>query len=72
MLINMATEGNGNVIYLVWNIVQHLAFWEMINSIVTATNQEQYPNIVLIASAEILERQGSILPSSFYGQLPNC
>ena len=27
---------------------------------------------MLIASAKILEHEASILPSSFYGQLPNC
>ena len=43
----------------------------MINSILTATNQEQETNITLIASAEIPEREGSILPCSFYGQLPD-
>ena len=44
----------------------------MINSIMTATNQEQWTNIVLIASAEIRKREESILPPpSFYGQLPD-
>ena len=38
MLLNMAAEGNVNVNNLV---VQHPAFREMINSILTATNQEQ-------------------------------
>ena len=41
MLINMAAEGNVNVKNLVQTIVQHLAFQETINSILTATNQEQ-------------------------------
>ena len=40
MLINMAAEGNVNVNNLVQTIVQHPAFRETINSILTATNQE--------------------------------
>ena len=46
MLINMAAEGN--VKNIVQTIVQHLAFRETINSILTVTNQEQLTNIVLI------------------------
>ena len=105
---NMSTaEGNVNVKNLVQTIVQHLAFRETINSILTTTNQEQLPfndqcshhietsqlicsanqqtgfymmgtlvvkrltYIVLIVSAEIPKREGSIYPSSFYRQLPN-
>ena len=40
MLINMAAERNVNVNNLVKVIVQHPAFQETINSILTATNQE--------------------------------
>ena len=67
----MAAEGNVNVNNLVQAIVQHPAFRETINLILTATNQEQSTNIVLIALAEISDRKGSISPSSFYGQLPD-
>ena len=71
MLINMAAEGNVNVKNLVQTIVEHLAFREAINSILTATNQEQLTYIVLIDSPEIPEREESIYPSRFYRQLPN-
>ena len=71
MLINMAAERNVNFKNLVQTIVQHLAFRETINSILTATNQGQLTYIVLIVWTEILEREGSIYPSSFYKQLPN-
>ena len=67
----MATQGNINVNNLVKTVVEHPAFQEVFNSILTATYQEQSTNIVLIALAEIWEREGSISPSSFYGQLPN-
>ena len=67
----MATQGNINVNNLVKTVVVHPAFQEVFNSILTATYQEQSTNIVLIALAEIWEREGSISPSSFYGQLPN-
>ena len=60
MLINMATEGNVIVKNLVQTIVQHLAFRETINSILTATNQVQLTYIVLIVSAEVPERDGGI------------
>ena len=72
MLINMAAKGNVSVKNLVQTIVQHLAFRETNNSILTATNQEQSTYIVLIVSTEISECEGSIYTSSFYGQLPNC
>ena len=72
MLINMAAEGNVNVSNLVQIIVRHPGFEETINSILAATNHEQSTNIVLTASTEIGEREGSISPSSFYGQLPEC
>ena len=49
----MAAEGNFNVNNLVQTIIQHPVFWETINSIQTATNQEQSTNIVLTALAEI-------------------
>ena len=66
-LNNMNTaEGN-----LVQTMVQYLAFRETINSILTATNQEQFIYIVLIVSAEIPERKESIYSSSFYRLLPN-
>ena len=58
----MAAEGNVNV--NIQTIVQHPVFRETINSILTATNQEQSTNIVLIASAEIAEWEGSILHHS--------
>ena len=51
MLTNMAVEKNVNIKNLVQAIVQHLAFQEMINSILTTTNQEQLTYIVLIVSA---------------------
>ena len=60
MIITMDAEGNVNVKNLVQTVVQHLAFQETINSMLTATNQEQLTDIVLIVSAEILERKGSI------------
>ena len=69
MVINSA-EGNVSVVNIT-TIVQHPAFRETINSILTAANQEQSSDIVLNVSAEITEREGSISPSSFYGQLPN-
>ena len=69
MLINMAVEGNINVNNLVQTVVKHLAFQEMLNSILMATNQEQLTNIVLIALAEIQQCEENILQSSFYGQL---
>ena len=47
MLINMAAQGNVNVKNIVQTIVQHLAFRETINSIMTATNQEQLTYIVV-------------------------
>ena len=42
----MAAEGNVSVNNLVQTIVQYLAFRETIDSILTATNQEQSTNIV--------------------------
>ena len=60
MFINMAAEGNVNVKNLAQTIFQHLAFRERINSILTVTNQEQLTYVVLIASAEIPEHEGSI------------
>ena len=71
MLIKKAAEENVNVNNLLQTIVQHPAFREVINSILTYVDQEQLTYIVLIASAETLEREGSIWPSSFYGQLPD-
>ena len=69
---NMSTaEGNVNVKNLVQTIVQHLAFRETTNSILTTINQEQLIYIVLIVLAENPEREGSIYPSNFYRQLPN-
>ena len=67
----MAAKGKVNVSNLVQTLVQYPAFRETINSILTTNNQEQATNIVLIASGEIREREGSISPSSFYGQLPD-
>ena len=71
MLMNMAVEGDVNVKNLVQTIVQHLAFEKTINLILTATNQEQLAYFVIIVSAEISEREGSIYRSSFYRQLSN-
>ena len=66
MLINMAAEGNVNV----KNLAQtKVLFGQTINSILMATTQEQLTCIVLIVSAEIPEREGSICPSHFYTQL---
>ena len=62
----MAAKGNISVNNLIQTIVQDQAFWETINSILTATNQEQSPNIVLIASYEIWECEGSISSCGFY------
>ena len=62
---------NNNVKNLVQTIIQHLVFQETNNSILTATYQVQLTYIVLIVSGEILECEGSIYPSTFYGQLPN-
>ena len=67
----MAADANVNVSNLVQAIVQHPDFQEMFNSVLTATYREQSTNIVLITSTEIWEHEGSISPSSFYGQLPN-
>ena len=71
MFMNMAAEGNVNVKNLVQTIVQHLAFQETNNSILTATNQEQLTYIVLIVLDEIRERERSIYSASFYRQLSN-
>ena len=71
MLINMADEEKVNAKNLVQTIVQHLALWESINLILTATDQEQLTYTVLIVSAEIPNRDGSIYLSSFHRQLPN-
>ena len=71
MFRNMAAEGNANVKNLVQTIVQHLVLRETIISILTATSQEQLTYIVLIVSAEVPEREGTIYPSNFYRQLPN-
>ena len=60
VLLNMAAEGNVNLKNLAQTIAQHLAFQETINSILTATNPEQLTYTVLIVSAEIPEREGSI------------
>ena len=57
-----------NVKNLLETIVQHLAFRERNNSILTATYQVQQTYIVLIVSAEILEREGTIYP--FMGNFP--
>ena len=53
MLISMAAEGNVNVRNFVETTGQHLAFWEAINLILTATNQEQFTPLVLSVLAEI-------------------
>ena len=67
----MASKGNVNVKNLVQTIAQHLASWETINSILTATKQEQLTYTEPVVSTKILERERSICPSSFYRQLPN-
>ena len=71
MLINMDVEGNVNVRNLVQITVLRLAFWETINFILTATNQEQLTYIVLTVSAKIPELEGSICPSSYNRKLPS-
>ena len=66
MLINMAAEGNINV----KNLAQtKVLFGQTINSILMATTQEQLTYIVLIVSAEIPEREGSIVHPTF---IRNC
>ena len=60
-----------NVNNLEQTIVQHSAFQEKINSILTTFNQEHSTNIALIVSAEILQSEGSISTSNICGQLPN-
>ena len=69
MLINMVTKGNANVKNLVQTIVQHQAFRETNNSILTATNQEQLTYIVLIVLAEIWSARGASAHPAFMG---NC
>ena len=69
MLQSMSFEGNVSVNNLVQTIVQYPAFLEMINSILTTTNQKQLTDISLIALPEIPECKGIILPFSFYRQL---
>ena len=71
MLINMSVYREVNVNNLEQTIVQHSAFQEKINSILTTFNQEHSTNIALIVSAEILQSEGSISTSSICGQLPN-
>ena len=72
MLRNMTAENvNVNIKNLAETIFQHLAFGETINSILTATNQEQLIYILLTVSAEILECEGSISIQLLYRQLPN-
>ena len=72
MLRNMAAENvNVNIKNLAETIFQHLAFGETINSVLTATNQEQLTYILLTVSAETLEREGSISIQLLYRQLPN-
>ena len=56
----MAVEGNDIVKNLAQTIVQQLVFRETINSILTATNQEQLTYIVPIVSTETSELEGSI------------
>ena len=51
----MAAKTNISINNLVQTTVQHPAFQEMINSTLTATNQEQSTNIILIALAKISE-----------------
>ena len=61
MLINMAAEWNVNVNNLVQTIVQHSAFRVTINSILTATSQEQSSLLLRLISRNAL--------SNFYGQM---
>ena len=63
MLINMAAEENVNGKNLAQTIVQHLAFGKTINSILTATNQEQLTYIVLIVSTPQWATGASIDPA---------
>ena len=48
-----AVEGDVNFNNLVQTVVQHSAFWETINSILTATNQEQSTNTVNAKTIQI-------------------
>ena len=53
---------------ILWKNANHSA--ESLNTMnVTTASEEKI--VVFIASAKIPEREGSILPSNFYGQLPN-
>ena len=60
MLIKMAAKENDNVKNFVQTLVQHQAFRDTNNLILTASNPEQSTYIVLIVLAEIPERKGSI------------
>ena len=51
--MNMAAKGNISINNLAQTAVQHPAFQEMINSILTATNQDQSTNTILIALVKI-------------------
>ena len=59
-----------NVKNLLETAVQHLAFRETNNSILTATYQVPPTYIVLIVSAEILEREGPSIHPPFTGNFP--
>ena len=59
-----AVEGDVNFNNLVQTIVQHSAFWETINSILTATNQEQSTNTV---NAETIQTNRTSLTNILSG-----
>ena len=63
------TEKIAGLWFARWGSAPRLTIW--INSILTTTNQEQLTYIILVVSAEIPERKGSVYPSNFYRQLPN-
>ena len=71
---NMSTaEGSvriANVKNLVQTIVQHLAFWETINLILTTTNQKQLTCIARTASAKVRSLSGVSIHPAFKANCP--
>ena len=57
-------RGNVNVKKIIQTIVQHLAF-QVINSVLTTTNQAQLTYIVLVVSSEIPELDGGSIHPAF-------
>ena len=64
IFINKTGEGYVNVNNLVQTIVQHPAFPETINSILTATNQMQTTNIVNAKANQINRNNSTNIPSA--------